>query len=478
MQRDGVTRSAKRLAVPTRQTLLDFTPGMDKERDRLGALAAYHGGHPLDFFDDDATRDFFSALTSNTYKPPSADRLRGVLLDQTYLEYKRQVDAVVSARFPLNIISYQGRNKNWDQIFNVAALFKDHQPLLLYSETKEWSSKVTHFDWTLQKLDHLTGSHFDQINSVTIDDGPFEFDSESFATTHSKKISDPRLQNVPLIPRDSHGLQLVMDDLRSLSAMKPFFQKAHEIIRWFCTAIGQICLLRKHQTAVYGEERPFIVPSALGWGNKFHLLDALNRNRAALKMYAVDKEAKFTRGKNRPPSPVQDHIRDTGFWNDLDDILCLLQPICQQQKISESDDSTLQMVYPRWLSIETHLTSQIPHSRFGPALRDYLQDQFHSRREIYVTSLHKAAYFLHPLNSGKALDPIDRAEVLAFLKKSTPESQQSLVGKSFDNFRARELEFDRPDLWAIAKDSERFWTRMVWKLYRQHCVPHGLTYCR
>lgn len=190
---------------------------------------------------------------------------------------------------------------------------------------------------------------------------------------------------------------------------------------------------------------PFIVPAVLGWGNNFHLLDALDRNRAALKMY-VEKEAKFTRGKNRPPSPVQDYIRDTGFWNDLDDILCLLQPICQQQKISESGDSTLQMVYPRWLGIETHLTSQIPRSRFGPALRDYLQDQFRSRWEIYVASVHKEAYFLDPLNSGKALDPIDLAEVLTFLKKSTSESQQSLVEKKFDRFRAREFEFDRPDL--------------------------------
>ena len=96
--------------------------------------------------------------------------------------------------------------------------------------------------------------------------------------------------------------------------------------------------------------------------------------------------------------------------------------------------------------IETHLTSQMSHSRFGPALRDYLQDQFLSRREIYVASVHKAAYFLHPLNSGKTLNPIDRAEVLTFLRGSTPESQQSLVEKSFDRFRARELEFDRPDL--------------------------------
>lgn len=66
MQRDGFPRSAKRLAVPTRQTLFGFTPGMDKERDRLDALAAHHGGLPLDFFDEQATRDFFSALTRNT----------------------------------------------------------------------------------------------------------------------------------------------------------------------------------------------------------------------------------------------------------------------------------------------------------------------------------------------------------------------------------------------------------------------------
>lgn len=244
-------------------------------------------------------------MTRNTYKPPSADRLRGVLLGQTYLEYKRQVDAVVSARFPLNIISYQGRNKNWDQIFNVVALFKEHQHLLLYSETKEWSSKIT-FRLDTAKARHLTGSHFDQINSLTIDDGPFEFDSESFAATCSKIISDPRLQNVPLIPRDSHGLQVVMDDLRSLSAIEPFFQKAQEILGWVCTAVGQICVLRKHQTTVYGEERSFIVPAVLGWGNKFHLLDALDRNRAALTMYAMDNEAKVTRGKNRPASPVQD----------------------------------------------------------------------------------------------------------------------------------------------------------------------------
>lgn len=180
--------------------------------------------------------DFFSALTNNTYKSPSADRLRGVLLDQTYFEYKKQVEAVVSARLPLNIISYQGRNGNWDQILNVAALFKNHLPLLLYSDTKE------------QKLDHLPNSHFGHINSITIDDGPFELESDSFAATCSKKISDPRLQNVALIPRDSHGLQVVMDDLRFLTIIKPFFDQAQEIIRWFCTAMGQICLLRKHQT--------------------------------------------------------------------------------------------------------------------------------------------------------------------------------------------------------------------------------------
>lgn len=54
-----------------------------------------------------------------------------------------------------------------------------------------------------------------------------------------------------------------------------------------------------------------------------------------------------------------------------------------------------------------------------------------------------------------------------FLKKFTPESQQSLVEGYFDKFRARELEFDRPDLWAIAKYSGEFWTQMVWKFYRQ-----------
>lgn len=122
------------------------------------------------------------------------------------------------------------------------------------------------------------------------------------------------------------------------------------------------------------------------------------------------------------------------------------------------------MVYPRWFGIEIYLTSQMSHSRFGPALRDYLQYQFRSRHEIYVASVHKAAYFLHPLNSGKALDPIDRAEVLTFLRRSTPESQQGLVEKSFDRFHAREFEFERPDLWAIAKDSELFWTQMVWKV--------------
>ena len=231
----------------------------------------------------------------------------------------------------------------------MAALFKEHQLLLLYSETKEWSSKFTHFDWTLQKLDHLTGRHFDQINSLTIDDGPFEFDSESFSATCSKIISDARLQNVPLIPRDSHGLQVVMDDLRSLPAVEPLFSK------------------------------------------------------------------------------------DTG--------------------------NTWMVLHSRWANMST---SEASNYRLRRGI--YLQDQFRSRRDIYVASVHKAAYFLHPLNSGKTLNPIDRAEVLTFLRGSTPESQQSLVERSSDRFRAREFEFDRPDLWDIAEDSELFWTQMVWKV--------------
>lgn len=156
-------------------------------------------------------------------------------------------------------------------------MFKDRQPLL-YSETMEWPSAVTHLDLILHKLDNLTVGHFELVNSVTIDDGPFEYDSEYLSATCSKKISDPRLRNVPFIPRDAHGLQVVRDDLRFLPALETFFQKAREILQWFCTAIGQICLLQKHQTTIYGEERPFILPAVLGRRSKFHFLKTLYRN--------------------------------------------------------------------------------------------------------------------------------------------------------------------------------------------------------
>ena len=61
------------------------------------------------------------------YKPPSRERLAGVLLEEIYLETKENVDTFFAAYDIIGVVFDKSNNQAGDRILNITVLTKDHE---------------------------------------------------------------------------------------------------------------------------------------------------------------------------------------------------------------------------------------------------------------------------------------------------------------------------------------------------------------
>ena len=97
---------------------------------------------------------------------------------------------------------------------------------------------------------------------------------------------------------------------------------------------------------VYGKEQSLILSVMTRWGTQYHLYNSVLKNKDALERWAIRKDTAIgKKGKGKQ----KDVILDDMFWVQLGKLCQALKLIHEAQKISESNDSTLGKVIPRWL---------------------------------------------------------------------------------------------------------------------------------
>ena len=89
---------------------------------------------------------------------------------------------------------------------------------------------------------------------------------------------------------------------------------------------------------------------------------------------------------------VKEAIADRDFWTRLEDYLAIFKVIHEQQKSSESTESTIAHVGPRWAKIRAEL--KVVALTTIPELQSFIAPGglFDERKAIQSTLLHKAAY--------------------------------------------------------------------------------------
>lgn len=366
-QKNSITQRAAGVEDKSQSPLFqtEISPEKRQKLEKLAAMAVYYGGKPLSYYEDDGSQDLW--IQGIGWKPPSRDKLSGNLLDDAFLETKAKVDKLLNESSLLNFISDESNNQPGDRILNMCAMMKT-QSFHIHSESaKEISlSAPNTASWMLKVIDTTVDGDFKRVNSITTDTCNLE------RAVWDILAQDYRLRHVFFIPCDSHGLQLLIKDILTMPTIRVCFLKALKIVNSIRKAKRQLGLLRKYQLLHYGKKKALIASTILRWGTQVNLLQSLLNSKSALRAYAYDEHAAFKNRRNKPPNRTLEYLQDPEFWTQLDELVAILRPIHEAQKMSESNHSTLDGIYTRWIDIERELRAQASHNKFGDDIQAFL----------------------------------------------------------------------------------------------------------
>jgi hypothetical protein len=168
---------------------------------------------------------------------------------------------------------------------------------------------------------------------------------------------EPDLSHVHSIPYDSHGLQLSIKDLlwpgkdrfnqQITTQIGSFWKEGpNALVSFFQSSEKQLAFLREVIKNTFGKARALIVTVPTRWGTQVRQVKSILNSQVPLKGYALIPYAADT-WKGTLSSPT--------FWQNLSGLHQALKPIHAFQKMSESNASGLNKVYPRWIQLNSHM---------------------------------------------------------------------------------------------------------------------------
>ena len=236
-----------------------------------------------------------------------------------------------------------------------------------------------------------------------------------------------------------------------------------KVVNFLRKAKHHLEILRKYRQAIYDEKRALIASTILRWGTQIDLLESVSRSKQALQRFTLDEDIVFQINNDRPPNLIRTWLVDSNFWASLDDLINILHPIHEAQKLSERNGATIDLVYSQWLNIQKHLNQQAEYTRFTHDLHTFLALRFRQRLNKQTNPAHRVAHYLHPENIHKPLDKFKQGEILVFfMKRHTTRNQQAQIGNEFYDFRDRQNNFNPvKGAWENAGGPILFWQKMV-----------------
>ena len=239
------------------------------------------------------------------------------------------------------------------------------------------------------------------------------------------------------------------------------FKEALLIVNKFRSAGKQLSLLGVEQERVYKKRKVLQTSTEIRWGSQYNMLKSVNNSKEALRNFAYC---------NNIDDSYKHFLLEPGFWAALTQLLELLGPIHNLQKMSEDNHATVSYVYPRWLKLEEHLKRTAnSKSLFAADVKSYLttipiegikltginKKNWTRRREKQLFPLHRIAYFLNPLNSKVDLTDSELKEIDTAFKQHILDYTQAL--SSFFDFRNHEGSFaNRVVAWGYKKQPKLF----------------------
>lgn len=446
---NAITRYADAVQHP-KLIIPKLTSAQKHALDLRFSKACYTAALPFTIYNGADMREAFHMLNP-AYKPPERHIIAGELLDEVYTNLKETVDKAIHATQMLNIVTDESTDINRTRISNIS-VNTPSGALYWYSDDigSKQMTAINIVDWLKGHLFRLCHGDFNKINSIATDT------CNTMLLVWELFQALPEFKHCFFVPCDSHGIQLLIKDLLALPCFKEVHDQAQTVVRSFKTAPLQLARLREIQLQKYNEPRALCLSVITRWGSQYRLVYSLLNSKEALRQYAFDHH------DNGLPDVVVSTLLSRPFWEGLERLREVLEPITEHIKMSESDKSHLGRVMDRWDQIHIHLTRMQPDF---PGLDAFLSPQatgtgfFYPRFKRQVLPIHAVACFLTPSNRTVPLDAATERDIFSFFEKYTNSPQDAATAfHEFHAFRNMLEPFDALRLcWKAEADPRMFW---------------------
>jgi len=292
------TPSQERIAFPT------MSKAQQDALDEAFAAVCYEEGLPFSLFESPTMKRALHRLNPS-YKPPSRNKIAGPLLEIAYSKMKDRVDEYLNFLSELNVITDESSNTKKARIANIS-IYTPLGSIYWLSEDlgSLQSTSVNIAEWLERHLHTLTHGNLERINSCANDTC-----AAMLAMWEHLRLK-PGLQHLFLIPCDSHGIQLLVQDLiLSIPLFKKVHNDAQTVAKAFKNAHLQYARLREIQQQEYGRTWAIVLAVATRLGSEKGLLDGLYRSKVAIQRHGI-------RFKDMP-NDILDIILSLEFWSNL-----------------------------------------------------------------------------------------------------------------------------------------------------------------
>ena len=356
---------------PRQQSITNWafrTSGRHKEELDL-KVARFFFANNISFNTSESTH--FKELVSGLrpgYEPPNRKALAGRLLDRTHAALKEEMKEALAKTAEVTLVQ-----DGWSDVAN--------------------SPVVAH---TL----HTPGGAF-FLNSKWVEDTPKT--AENCALLAEEAIQEARTQ---------YGVRvtgLVTDNAKSMENMRRIIhQRRPEVAVWGCAShllnlVGSAVTpgdIMKYVVAVHkwyrnhhnagawlaqkeGTVRPQL-PAETRWNSQVDTLKSFIRNRQAYVAISAEHEAEMD-------ETVTQRVNSLGLYRSVQDLIGQLEPIAAGIDRLQSDSACLADTVAVWQEL-LECEALVPHHA-----------QLNRRKTQAVTSLHLAAYLVHPQFMGEKL---------------------------------------------------------------------------
>ena len=444
---NAITRKAAQISIGQKQ--IAFTKLLDQDKAKLDSAFAnvcYAQSLPFNIYESDAMKDALYKLNP-TYKPPTRKAIATHLLDSAYESLKVKIDATILAQHFLNVISDESTNINNNRIFNIS-LHTSNGALYWLSEDigEEQMTAGNIANMLKTRLRELSNGDLQRINTVATDTCPTMF------SVWELMRADNDFKHIFFIPCDSHGLQLLVKDILLLTSFKIILDEAQAIVKAFKNSPLQLARLRAIQQVIYGEQRSLCLSIITRWGTQYRLVDSVLNSKDALRRYGIAyslDELSFNAGE---------HIQSSVFWQQLEQLREILQPLDEAVRMSESNLAGLRTVIPRWEIIHQHLSV---HARDFPELQTFLEpnEGFKKRYNRQIIPLHVVAFYLLPKNRQLNFDSNYQTQLFDFFAQyAKTEAETIVLREEYCYYISQMRPFSITNLcWKHEEDPVGFW---------------------